>query len=121
MKRILFTGCLLAAAVSPALAESTFPNTCSQIEFAHAGNNATIKAMCLKQDGSANATSLTLQGISNENGVLKQGSGNSTFQQSCGNIRIIASGTNVLLSAQCRTTSGSFNPTSLPINNVNNN
>src|SRR5215475_12872433 len=118
MKRILFTGCLLAAAVSPALAESTFPNTCSQIEFAYAGKDATIKAVCLRADGSPNATSLVLQGISNENGMLKQGTGNSTFQQSCGNIRVIASGTNVLLSAQCRTVSGMSTPTSLPLNGI---
>jgi hypothetical protein len=121
MKRILFTGCLLAAAVSPALADSTFPNTCSEIAFAYAGQNATIKAVCLKADGMPNATSLTLQSISNENGILKQGSGPSTFQKSCGNIRVIANGTGVLLSAQCRTTAGNFNPTSLPLNNISNN
>jgi CVNH domain len=121
MKRILFPACLLAAAISPALADSTFPNTCSEIQFAYAGSNATIKAVCLKTDGNPNATSLTLQGISNENGILKQGGGPATFQKSCGNIRIIANGTGVLLSAQCRTTAGSFNPTSLPLNNISNN
>ena len=122
MKRILFSVSLLAAAVSPALADSTFPNTCSDIQFAYdAASNATIKAVCLKADGTANATSLKLEGISNENGVLKRDSGPATFQKSCGNIRIIANGTGVLLSAQCRTNAGSFNPTSLPLNNISNN
>jgi hypothetical protein len=121
MKRILFSACLLAAAVGPAIADSTFPDSCSEIAFAYAGQNATIKAVCLKRDGMPNATSLTLQGISNENGILKQGSGPSTFQKSCGNIRILVNGTGVLLSAQCRTTAGMSNPTSLPLNNISNN
>jgi hypothetical protein len=123
MKNILLSGCLLAVAVtaSPAFAESTFPFTCSEIQFAYAGANATIKAVCLKQDGSPNATSLTLQGISNENGQLKQGGGPATFQKSCGDIRIIVNGPNVLLAAQCRTTAGSSNATSMSLNNISNN
>jgi hypothetical protein len=121
MKRILFPACLLVAAVSPALADSTFPNTCSQIEFAYAGNDPTIKAVCLKADGTTNPTSLTIQGINNENGMLKQGTGPSTFQKSCGNIRVIANGTFVQLSAQCRATSGMSQPTSVPLNGISNN
>ena len=121
MKRVLFSGCLLAAAISPALADSTFPNSCSEIQFAYdAASNATLKAVCLRADGNANPTSLTLQGISNENGTLKQGSGPATFQKSCGNIRIIANGSGVLLSAQCRNTAGMSIPTSLPLNNISN-
>jgi hypothetical protein len=121
MYRNLLCGCLLAATISPAFANSTFPDTCSEIQFAYdAASNATIKAVCLRADGSANPTSLTLQGISNENGILKQGSGPATFQKSCGNIRVIANGTGVLLSAQCRTTAGTVNPTSLPLNNISN-
>ena len=121
MLRNLLCGCLLAATISPALADSTFPNTCSEIQFAYdAASDATIKAVCLRADGSANPTSLTLQGISNENGMLKQGGGPATFQKSCGNIRIIANGTGVLLSAQCRNTAGMFIPTSLTLNNISN-
>lgn len=121
MSRHLFAGCLLAATVSPAFAESTFPFTCSEIQFTYSGQNATIKAVCLKQDGSPNATSLTLQGISNENGQLKQGGGPSTFQHSCGDIRIIVNGPNVLLAAQCRTTAGTSTATSMSLNNISNN
>jgi hypothetical protein len=121
MKRVLFSGCLLAMAVSPAFAESTFPFTCSEIAFAYSGSNATIKAVCLKQDGNPNATSLTLQGIGNENGMLKQGSGPSTFQKSCGDIRVIVNGPNVLLAAQCRTSAGQSNATSMSLNNISNN
>ena len=122
MKRILFSGCLLAAAMSPAFAESTFPFTCSEIQFAYSGANATIKAMCLKQDGTPNATSLTLQGISNENGMLKGGgSGPATFQKSCGDIRILVNGPNVLLAALCRNTAGQSQASSLSLNGISNN
>ena len=121
MWRHLLCGFVLAATVSPAFAESTFPFTCSEIHFAYAGSNATIKAMCLKTDGTPNASSLTLQGISNENGILKQGSGPSTFQKSCGDIRVIVNGPVVILSALCRTSNGSSNATSLSLNNISNN
>jgi len=121
MWRNLLLGCVLATTVSPAFAESTFPYTCSEIRFAYTGSDATIKAVCLKRDGTPNATSLTLQGISNENGILKQGSGPSTFQKSCGDIRVIVNGPVVILAALCRTTAGSSNSTSLSLNNISNN
>ena len=113
-------GALAAAGV--ASAESTFPYSCSNIDFAYSDSSqATLRAMCLRADGSATASSLVLQGISNQNGQLTQGSGASTFQQSCGSIRILASGPNVTLSAYCRTSGGSSNSTSLPLNGINNN
>jgi CVNH domain len=121
LRNLLCGGALLAAAMSPALAQSSFPYTCSEAHFAYSGGNAALQAVCLKEDGSPNATSLTLQGISNENGVLKQGSGPSTFQKSCGTIQIFIDGPDVTLSAECRTRSGQFNSTSLPLNNISNN
>jgi hypothetical protein len=121
MWRGLFCGCVLAATMSPALAQSTFPFTCSEIHFAYQGSNATIQAVCLRANGAPNATSLVLQGISNENGMLKQGGGPSTFQKSCGTIQILVDGPNVTLTAQCRTTSGASNPTSISLNNISNN
>jgi hypothetical protein len=111
-----------AFAAGPALAASSFQQTCSQIEFAYAGNNATIKAVCLRADGSANPTSMALQGIGNNNGNLVHGGGAATFQQSCGNIHIVVAGPNeVNLTALCRTTSGSSNSTSIPLNISNQN
>lgn len=121
-KRILLSACLLAAVgASPAFAASTFQNTCSEIHFAYSGNQATLAAVCLRANGTANPTSLTLQGISNQNGTLTQGGGASTFQQSCGNILINVNGANVTLTALCRTVAGSSNATSLPLNNISNN
>lgn len=112
---------IAAFAAGPALAASSFQQTCSQIEFAYAGKSPTIKAVCLRPDGSPNPTSLTLQGISNDNGNLVQGSGAASFQQSCGNIRIVVAGPNdVNLTALCRTVSGSSNNTSIPLNNISN-
>ena len=121
--RYLLPACLLAGiAATPALAANTFQNTCSEIRFAYSGNNATLQAVCLRADGTANATSLTLQGISNQNGKLTQGTGPSTFQQSCGNILILINNSpNATLSALCRTTSGSSVATSLSLNNISNN
>jgi CVNH domain len=121
--RYVLSACLLASlAVTPAFAANTFQDTCSEIHFAYDGNNATIKAVCLRANGTANPTSLTLQGISNQNGKLTQGTGASTFQQSCGNIQILVNnGPNVSLSALCRTTSGSSVATSLSLNNISNN
>jgi archaellum component FlaG (FlaF/FlaG flagellin family) len=121
MRRLFFICLLTVAAASPAFATSSFQNTCSQIQFAYSGNNATLSAVCLRANGTANPTSLTLQGISNQNGILVQGGGASTFQQSCGNIQVLVDGPYVTLSALCRTTSGASNPTSLSLDNISNN
>jgi hypothetical protein len=120
LRNLLCGGALLAATMSPALAQNSFQNTCSQFQFAYSGANPTLQAVCLKSDGTPNATSLTLQGIQNENGVLKQGSGASAFQKSCGSIQILVDGPDVTLAALCKTTSGQFNSTSLSLNNINN-
>lgn len=121
LRNLLCGSALLAATINPALAQSSFPYTCSEIHFAYSGSNATLQAVCLRADGNPNATSLTLQGISNENGMLKQGGGPSTFQKSCGTIQILVDGPDVTLTAQCRTGSGASNSTSLPLNNISNN
>lgn len=123
LKRVVFSACLVtAAAATPAFAASTFQNTCSDIHFAYNGNAAALSATCLRANGTANVTSLALQGIGNNNGNLVQSSGPATFQQSCGNIRIVVDNTsNVTLTAFCRDTSGSSHPTSLPLNNISNN
>jgi len=120
MRGLLFVCLLTVAAASPAFAANTFQNTCSEIRFAYSGNQATLNAVCLKADGTANATSLTLQGISNQNGKLVQGGGASTFQQSCGSISILVDGPYVTLSALCRTISGASNATSLSLDNISN-
>jgi hypothetical protein len=121
MKTLIAAGVLTALASSAALAQNTYQNTCSNIAFAYSGNDASIHAMCLRANGTPNQTQLLLQGISNQNGKLTQGTGPSTFQQSCGNIQVIVNGPNSLLSALCRTTSGSSLATSLSLNNISNN
>ncbi len=122
LKHSLLSACLLAAVgASPAFAASTFQNTCSEIHFAYSGNAATVQAVCLRANGTANPSTLTLQGIGNNNGTLVPTSGPSTFQQSCGNILINVNGPNVTLTALCRTIAGSSNATSMPLNNISNN
>jgi hypothetical protein len=126
MEEALITRCLLAAGLlasvaSPALAANSFQNTCSEIRFAFSGNAPTLQATCLRANGTLNKTSLVLQGISNQNGKLTQGTGPSTFQTHCGNIQILLdNGPNVTLSAICRTTTGDYIATSLPLNNIGN-
>lgn len=121
LKKIASAVALLAVVAGPALAASTFQNTCSNIEFAYQGKDASLQAVCLRADGTPNATSLVLKGITNQNGKLVQGSGASTFQQSCGNIQIQVNGSSVTLSALCRTSGGSSNATSLPLDGIGNN
>lgn len=109
-------------AASPASAASTFPNTCSNTTFTwNAAALPVIQSYCLRANGQPNMTTLVLMGISNQNGHLTQGTGNSTFQMSCGSIQILANTPNVTLSAYCRTSSGSSDATSLSLNNIGNN
>ena len=111
---------LLAA--SPASAASTFPNTCSNTTFTwNAAALPVIQSYCLKANGQPNMTSMVLMGISNQNGRLVQGTGNSTFQMSCGSIQILANTPNVMLSAYCRTSAGTSEASSLSLNNIGNN
>jgi hypothetical protein len=121
LRNLLCGGALLVAAASPALAQNSFQNTCSEFHFAYSGPNPTLQAVCLKADGAPNATSLTLQGIQNDNGILKQGTGASEFQKSCGSIEILVDGPDVTLAALCKSRSGQFNSTSLSLKNINNN
>ena len=120
-KSLILAVALTLTLTGTAFAASTFQNSCSNIGFAYQGSAPALTAVCLKSDGSPNSTSLVLQGISNENGKLVQGSGASSFQKSCGNIQIVVDGSNVTLSAYCRTSSGGSNATSLPLNGIGNN
>ena len=120
-KTAYLAAALLALTAAPALADNSYQNTCSNIAFAYSGNDAALTAVCLRADGTPNATKLILQGISNQNGKLTQGSGASSFQKSCGNIQIlVGNGPNTTLSALCRTSSGGSNATSLSLNGISN-
>jgi hypothetical protein len=125
MKKYLISAAVLLAAAfaaAPASANSTFPYTCSNSSFQwSAAGQATIASTCLQANGAPHATSLVLMGISNQNGRLTQGTGASTFQQSCGSIQLITNGPVVTLSAYCRMSNGSSTSTSISINNVGNN
>jgi hypothetical protein len=119
-KYLYLVGALVASA-SPALAASSFQNTCSQIMFAYAANGApSIQAVCLRADGAPNKTALTLKGISNNDGKLAAAGGPASFQKSCGNILIAVTTSDVKLTAFCRTMSGSSNETSIPLDNISN-
>ncbi len=117
-----FGASAVVMAASPAAAASGFQNTCSNISFAYdASSAATLTAMCLRADGSANGSRLVLTGISNQNGKLTQGGGASTFQKSCGSIEITTNASGATLTALCRTGSGASVSSSLPLNNIGNN
>ena len=103
-------------------AQSSFTATCSNYSFFYSGNNAAIRATCLTTKGTPNDTTLTLMGVTLNNGVLTQGSASqaSTFQGNCGSIRLFGDGPYVTLSAICRNNQGQFNPTSHQLKNINN-
>lgn len=102
-------------------APSSFQNTCSNIAFAYEGNDAALSATCLRANGTPNASVILIGGISNQNGVLTQGGGASSFQQSCGNIQVLVGQEGkVELTALCRTTSGSSNPSTIELQNISN-
>jgi len=108
-------------AASPANANSTFPYTCSNTSFQYTSTGlATIQSTCLQSNGMPHQTTLLLKGIGNQNGKLVQGTGNSTFQQSCGSIALMIEGPIVTLTAYCRMSNGSSNSTSLSLNNIAN-
>ena len=125
MKTILATA-FLALATSAAFAgghssPSTFQNTCSNIEFQYgAGGGAEIHAVCLRADGSPNATSIAMPPIANINGRLEVQGSTATFQKSCGAIELEAQIDGVLLVANCRTNAGKFSPASIGIPGINN-
>ena len=121
-KTAYLAAALLGLTAAPALADNSYQNTCSNIAFAYSGNDAALTAVCLRADGTPNATKLILQGISNQNGQLTQGSGASSFQKSCGNIQILVNNSpNTMLSALCRNTAGGSTATSLSLNGIGNN
>lgn len=127
IKKTLCTAAVLTFSTAAFANPSTFQNSCSNISFAYANNQATLNAVCLRTNGTANQSSLTLVGISNQNGELVQsGTDASSFQQSCGNIQIAASeistsGSGVTLSALCRTRDGRSVSASLPLTGISNN
>lgn len=102
-------------------AASTFQNTCSNIAFQYASDGgAQIAAVCLKANGMPNATTIAMPPIGNNNGTLEMGGTAATFQMSCGNITLAAEVDGVTLYANCRTTSGEFNESSIAIPGINN-
>lgn len=125
MKRnaLLISALLFSAATGTAVAgsgNSTFQQTCSNISYAYSGNAPAIQAVCLTAAGTPHSTSLVIQGISNQNGNLTNSGGASSFQQSCGNIQVGVTTASATLTAFCRTTSGSSNSTSIPLNGISN-
>jgi hypothetical protein len=116
----MFRTLLLSGVSAAALANSSFQQTCSNIAFSYSGNSPSLQAVCLRTNGTPNATSLVIQGISNQNGVLTATGGASTFQQSCGNIQVSVTTSTATLTAFCRTTGGASNATSIPLNGISN-
>lgn len=123
MIKTAFAAAIALIVAGPAFAASTFQQTCSNITFKYGGGGqAMLEAMCLRADGSANATSVAIQGIGNQNGTLTHGSGDSSFQKSCGDISIAVKDANTVnLTALCRTSSGSSNSASIGLDGIKNN
>lgn len=123
MKRIILLVATigLGMSASAAFADSSFQDTCSNIRFAYINDAAAVKAVCLTRNGMANRTALRIRGIGNDNGRLVYSGGESSFQRSCGNIRIIVKNSRrVILSAFCRTRSGDSRHTHISLDGIAN-
>jgi len=124
MKKALFVILCLAAAVPMFGQASSFQDTCSGITFGYGtgGSGAMLNAWCLQANGVAKQSSLAIRGIGNSNGnLVASGTGASTFQQSCGNIQIMANASGATLSALCRNSGGGMNASSVALTGIKNN
>ena len=107
----------LAGPTSP----STFQTSCQNIKVVSDGG--VLTANCRRSNGTLKSTSLSLNGIDNQDGNLAYGPRSTTgasYRSSCQNINI--NGAN--LSASCRRANGTFKSTSillLGIDNINGN
>lgn len=114
------TAIVLASAVYALAGPSSFQNTCSDISFFYDGKAAALGATCLTANGSPNQTSLQIPGIGNQDGKLVQGAGASTFQQSCGNIKIDVTPDAAVITAFCRKINGQSIPAKIELQNISN-
>lgn len=99
---------------------STLQDSCSNVAFTYLGAEAGIQATCLRSDGMPVETSIALSGISNRDGVLTYSGGDSSFQRTCGSIRVLSQGGGLILHARCRNLAGNAQPTSIEIMGISN-
>jgi hypothetical protein len=94
---------------------STFAASCTDISI----NGAQLSATCTKKNGTSQRTSIIIKGVHNQNGQLVQGNLNeeSTFNQTCTDISINGD----QLSANCRTSSGGNQHSSVTLLGIHNN
>jgi hypothetical protein len=106
-----------------ALAGTTYQLSCFNIGIGFTAQGLPLLvATCGRVNGTIVPANLLLNGISNQDGNLVQGSITtpSTFQQSCGisNVRIDTANTTIV--AYCRKTNGSFVSTALALPSIAN-
>lgn len=103
---------------------SSFQYTCYGSSFA--SSTSTLSANCQTNIGNYLPASLTLLGISNQNGTLvQQGSAASSYQASCSNLSLqilstMVNGSNVNLTGTCKNNAGQMVNTSLALNGISN-
>lgn len=94
---------------------SSFADSCTNISI----NNGKLLATCKTKNGSNQNTSLTIQGVYNNNGQLVQGdiSKASTFNQTCTDVSIDGDE----LSAYCRQHNGESRRSAVRLGGIHNN
>jgi hypothetical protein len=112
-------------AVADGTGPSTFQYTCSNIRFEYANNRASVQGGRARGDVPAHGRNSRrvdahAPGHQQSERVLQRAMGESSFQKSCGNIQITVSGLQVMLTAMCRTMSGTSLAASLPLNGISN-
>lgn len=113
--RLLYATSLVsvfAVGIGTAAAQSasSFQNSCGNISV----SGAILSADCRRQDGSFTRTSIEIPGIANIDGVLQFTGDQSSFQRSCGDIRVQGD----ILWAMCRRGDGGYSRSSIEIPDI---
>lgn len=97
------------------VSDSTFQDSCINIRI----DGDRLTAECQRENGRYKTSSITIRGIHNNNGrlsYLRNSRGESTFQNSCQNVRVQSN----RLIARCQKTNGSFVKSAIVIRGIHN-
>ncbi|WP_161938178.1 mannose-binding lectin [Mastigocoleus testarum] len=115
---IVGSSAILAINPPASAAPSTFQKTCRRSGIVSFRGNAYLQSSCRMINGRYKKSSIRLQGIYNDNGVLRFSGGreSASFQRSCRKIGVRGS----TLVASCRKRNGRYRNTSIRLNDIHN-
>lgn len=102
-------------------ASSSFQNSCRNIKLHSNDGGAWISAECRTRNGNFTPSTITINGLVNNDGRLQGRSGEPTsYHKSCKNRKISWNKEKVSISAVCRTRDGNERNTSIELLNIEN-